>query len=61
MLKSKRAKDFVGYTVTFEGATYDIYKDPDGWVAESSGRLVTESDTKVDLLDKLEDILRFGN
>lgn len=61
MLKAKRALDFVGYTVQFEGSAYNIYKDSEGWVAETAaGKFVTESTTKSDLLDKLDDVLRFG-
>ena len=61
MLKTKKT-DFVGkYSLDFEGITYLICKDSEGWVAENDqGQLICESNTKRDLLDKLDDILRFG-
>lgn len=61
MLKTKKAAGFQEYKVEFNNATYYIYKDSDGWIAtDSQGRMKTESNTKRDLLDKLEDILKFG-
>ena len=60
MLKTKRIASGE-YKVSFEGATYSIYQDSDGWVAvDGKGSMKAESSTKSDLLDKLDDLLRFG-
>ena len=61
MLKTKKAAGFREYELDFNNKTYTIYQDVDGWVAvDSQGKLICESNTKRDVLDKLEDILTFG-
>lgn len=61
MLKTKKTSNQGEYSLDFEGNTYLICKDSEGWIAENSeGRLVCESNTKCDLLDKLNDVLTFG-
>ena len=61
MLKTKKAAGFKEYSLDFDGMTYTIYQDLDGWIAlNSKGKLICESDTKRDTLEKLEDILKFG-
>lgn len=60
MLKSKR-KSNGDYSVNYNGVEYVIYKDSDGWVAEKDNKAVAESNTKSDLLDRLYDVIIFGN
>jgi hypothetical protein len=60
MLKSTR-KANGDYSVLYNDVEHTIYKDSTGfWVAESNEKFICESKTKADLLDKLDDILRFG-
>ena len=62
MLKTKKASGFREYSLDFDGITYTIYQDSDGWIAvNSKGEMKAHAVLKRDLINKLECILKFGN
>jgi hypothetical protein len=62
MLKTKKAAGFKEYSLDFDGITYTIYQDSDGWIAvNSKGEMKAHAALKRDLINKLECVLKFGN